>query len=173
MAVLWSEERPVFAGDHVSFSDIVFEPKPVQRPHPPLWFGGRSAAALRRALRLGDGWSPDGAQSGAGPWLSRVEDLPSFIEQVAADAGLDVPQAFDLAAPLALTLFDADHRLIDQPVDLSTPQAQVDRIGELQKLGVTWTAMPTIDTMMRSIDEYLEHIERWADEVMAAFRSAA
>jgi probable F420-dependent oxidoreductase len=170
MKLLWTSDQPVFSGAYVRFSGVLFEPKPVQTPHPPLWFGGRSAAALRRALRLGDGWSPDGAQSGAGPWLSRVEDLPSFIEQVAVGSGLEVPERFDIAAPLALTLFDEDHRLIEQSVDLSTPQAQVDRIGELHELGVTWTAMPPVDQVMRSKDEYLDHVEQWAAEVIAPCR---
>lgn len=167
MKVLWREEHPEFAGEYVAFSGVRFEPKPVQRPHPPLWFGGRSAPALARALRLGDGWAPDGAQSGRGPWLSALEALPSFLDEVATSAGVDVPARFDIAAPLALTMFDADHRLIEQTVDLSSPQAQVDRIGALQQIGVTWTAMPPVATVLRSIDEYLEHLERWADEVMA------
>ncbi len=67
-------------------------------------------------------------------------------------------------------MFDADHRLIAKPVDLAAPQAQVDRIGELHELRVTWTAMPSIDKVMRSIDEYLEHIEAWATEVIAPYR---
>jgi alkanesulfonate monooxygenase SsuD/methylene tetrahydromethanopterin reductase-like flavin-dependent oxidoreductase (luciferase family) len=40
----------------VSFGPLAFEPKPVQKPHPPIVFGGESAAALRRAAALGDGW---------------------------------------------------------------------------------------------------------------------
>jgi probable F420-dependent oxidoreductase len=55
MKALWSDAEHVsFDGREVSFRDVVFAPKPRQRPHPPLWFGGRSAPALRRALRLGD-----------------------------------------------------------------------------------------------------------------------
>jgi probable F420-dependent oxidoreductase len=171
MKVLWCDEQPSFAGTYTSFDDVVFAPRPVQRPHPPLWFGGRSAAAASRALRLGDGWAPDGAQSGKGPWLTRVEDLRAFLAQVAEQIGCDVPEHFDIAAPLALTLFDEDHRLLAPSVDLSTPQAMVDRIGELEQLGVTWTAMPHITTRLGSIDEYVEHVERFATEVMQPFRA--
>jgi probable F420-dependent oxidoreductase len=55
---LWTSETPRFAGAHVSFDDIRFEPKPVQKPRPPIWVGGESPAALRRVARLGDGWYP-------------------------------------------------------------------------------------------------------------------
>jgi alkanesulfonate monooxygenase SsuD/methylene tetrahydromethanopterin reductase-like flavin-dependent oxidoreductase (luciferase family) len=47
--VLWTEDRPRFGGDWVEFDQIIFEPKPVQKPHPPIWVGGASAPALRRA----------------------------------------------------------------------------------------------------------------------------
>ena len=47
-------------GKHVSFADIRFEPKPVQKPRPPIWVGGEGRVALRRVARLGDGWYPVG-----------------------------------------------------------------------------------------------------------------
>jgi alkanesulfonate monooxygenase SsuD/methylene tetrahydromethanopterin reductase-like flavin-dependent oxidoreductase (luciferase family) len=46
---LWTNDDPVFEGDHCRFSDLTFAPKPVQKPHPPIWTGGESPAALRRA----------------------------------------------------------------------------------------------------------------------------
>jgi probable F420-dependent oxidoreductase len=52
---LWTQEEPRFAGRFASFSDIRFEPKPRQRPHPPIIIGGASPPALRRAARY-DGW---------------------------------------------------------------------------------------------------------------------
>jgi probable F420-dependent oxidoreductase len=55
---LWTKERPAYRGRHVSFSDVIFQPKPIQKPHPPIWVGGESPAALRRTLRLGDAWYP-------------------------------------------------------------------------------------------------------------------
>ena len=57
---LWTSDDPVFDGEYCSFSDIGFEPKPVQKPHPPLWIGGESPPALRRAGTLGDAWYPIG-----------------------------------------------------------------------------------------------------------------
>ena len=60
---LWTEENPRFAGRHVAFADILFAPKPVQKPHPPIWVGGESPPALRRAARLGDAWYPIGSNN--------------------------------------------------------------------------------------------------------------
>ena len=58
--ILWTEDEPRFEGKHVSFSNISFLPKPVQQPHPPIWVGGESPAALRRTARYGDVWFPIG-----------------------------------------------------------------------------------------------------------------
>src|SRR5207245_1549968 len=54
--VLWTEEVPRFAGRFAAFDGIRFEPKPRQRPHPPIAIGGRSPRALRRAARFASGW---------------------------------------------------------------------------------------------------------------------
>jgi len=53
---LWSEEVVEHRGEFFDFGPVMFEPKPVQRPWPPLHVGGESEAALRRAARYGDGW---------------------------------------------------------------------------------------------------------------------
>lgn len=56
LKALWTEEQPAFAGRHLAVSGVRFEPKPSQRPHPPIIVGGESPAALRRAATQGDGW---------------------------------------------------------------------------------------------------------------------
>ena len=57
---LWTSDNPSFSGKFCKFSDITFLPKPVQQPTIPIWIGGHSKQALRRAGRLGDGWHPIG-----------------------------------------------------------------------------------------------------------------
>jgi probable F420-dependent oxidoreductase len=61
--VLWTEASPKFSGRYTRFDGIVLEPKPVQRPHPPIWVGGEGPAALRRAARVGDAWYPIGSNN--------------------------------------------------------------------------------------------------------------
>src|SRR5881409_2101359 len=61
MKTLWTECPASFAGEFYRFEAIRCLPAPVQKPHPPIWVGGHSKAALRRVARLGDGWHPVGA----------------------------------------------------------------------------------------------------------------
>ncbi|HEX6312236.1 MAG TPA: TIGR03619 family F420-dependent LLM class oxidoreductase [Acidimicrobiia bacterium] len=53
---LWTEDEVAHEGEFFHFDSVAFEPKPVQRPWPPVLVGGESDAALRRAARAGDGW---------------------------------------------------------------------------------------------------------------------
>jgi probable F420-dependent oxidoreductase len=53
---LWSEAEVSHSGEFYEFDAVAFEPKPIQRPHPPIHCGGESDAALRRAVRSCDGW---------------------------------------------------------------------------------------------------------------------
>src|SRR5213594_1222534 len=58
---LWTQEPATFSGEFYQFNELHCLPHPVQKPHPPIWIGGHSPAALRRAARYGDGWHPVGA----------------------------------------------------------------------------------------------------------------
>ena len=58
---LWTKDDPQFDGKYVSFSGITFLPKPVQKPYPPIWIGGQSKPAIRRAAQIGNCWHPVGA----------------------------------------------------------------------------------------------------------------
>ncbi len=55
---LWTKDNPSFSGKYVKFSDVLFYPKPVQKPHPPLWIGGERPVALRRTIKFADCWYP-------------------------------------------------------------------------------------------------------------------
>ena len=90
MQALWTQEEPQVAGTYFTFHGMTFSPKPVQRPYPPIWIGGSSRAAIRRAARVGDGWQPIRLSPEA---LHRgVENL----RQHAAELGRDVS---NLACP--------------------------------------------------------------------------
>jgi alkanesulfonate monooxygenase SsuD/methylene tetrahydromethanopterin reductase-like flavin-dependent oxidoreductase (luciferase family) len=55
---LWTEETPIYKGKYYSISKTPFWPKPVQKPHPPIWFGGSSNAIIDATARYGDGFLP-------------------------------------------------------------------------------------------------------------------
>jgi probable F420-dependent oxidoreductase len=62
---LWTESPASFSGEFYAFEPLWCLPQPVQKPHPPIWVGGHSRAALRRTARYGDGWHPVGANPAA------------------------------------------------------------------------------------------------------------
>jgi probable F420-dependent oxidoreductase len=90
----WEQERATFDGRLVQFRDVTIAPRPRQRPRPPIWVGGNSRAAVRRAARHADGWIP---------WLI----APAEFGRLGADARElreRAPDAapFELVAPLSV-----------------------------------------------------------------------
>lgn len=55
---LWTEPSVTFAGKYYQLDDVGMKPAPFQRPHPPIWVGGRSEAALRRTAKYAQAWAP-------------------------------------------------------------------------------------------------------------------
>ena len=65
MRALWTEPRVTFEGRFWQLTDAAMEPKPLQRPHPPIWFGASHPDALRRAVKFGDGFFGAGSTTTA------------------------------------------------------------------------------------------------------------
>jgi probable F420-dependent oxidoreductase len=88
---LWSSEIASFDSESVTFQDVHTGARPARDPHPPIWVGGQSPAALRRAAELGDAWHPQSVplawiEASALPELARLADAaqdPSAIEHPA------------------------------------------------------------------------------------------
>jgi probable F420-dependent oxidoreductase len=78
LKTLWTDNDPRFEGEFTRFGDVLFGPKPVQPGGPPIWIGGPSQAALRRAATLADGWHPVAAT---------LEDYASGMETIQSMAG--------------------------------------------------------------------------------------
>lgn len=81
---LWTRDAPRFDGKYASFDNVTFLPKPLQKPHPPIWVGGESPAALRRTVALGDAWYPIGSNPQF--LLNTLERFASGVERLRADA---------------------------------------------------------------------------------------
>jgi probable F420-dependent oxidoreductase len=80
MKLLWTQPRATITGDFWRFENVPMEPKPVQQPHPPLWFGARDAIGLRRATRHGQGWMGAGSSSSA-DFAQQLGLLRRFLEE--------------------------------------------------------------------------------------------
>lgn len=84
MKALWTAPRASISGEFWRFADVSMEPKPVQKPHPPLWFGAREPIALKRAARLGDGWMGAGSSSSA-DFIKQVGILRNCLDEERRD----------------------------------------------------------------------------------------
>ena len=97
MRAAWCDPDPAYNGDYIKFAGVDTDPRPMQKPHPPIWIGGESLPAMRRAVALGDGWYPFGnnpkfRMDKLGTYAARLAKL----HQLAEEAGRD-PTSIDLA----------------------------------------------------------------------------
>ena len=102
---LWTKDDPKFEGKYVNFSDITFLPKPVQKPYPPIWIGGQSKPAIRRAAQIGDCWHPVGAIPAAPLEPEELAENLVLLYQYAEKAGRD-PATIQVS--VKAPLYDAD-----------------------------------------------------------------
>jgi probable F420-dependent oxidoreductase len=162
MIELWTSEQPAFKGDYVSFDDIVFEPKPVQRPYPPIVVGGDSRPAMRRAARH-DGWFP---------FMVAPEKLPERLDYIRSQPGFETrTRPFDVVKGVGTIRIGRNHRVLNESGRADAPegaQATVDAICALRELGVTWTSVPV--PPLRTMTEYIEHLQWVGEEIMPACR---
>ena len=84
MKALWQEESVDFEGSFATLSGVKMEPKPVQKPHPPLWFGARAPDALRRTARLADGWMGAGSSTNEA-FIRERGELMQMLEEEGRD----------------------------------------------------------------------------------------
>lgn len=97
---LWTEDVASFDGKYVSYSGVDTAPRPLRKPHPPIWVGGASDAALRRTIRLGDAWHPIRFQKA---WL--IDEGIPRLRQLAEEEGGAMPA---LCPRIRLRILDGD-----------------------------------------------------------------
>ena len=82
---LWTSPTPTFQGEYFQVDQVTFSPMPVQQPYPPIWIGGRSRRAVRRAVALEDFWHPTQLPP---PELSILVD---YMKRHSASVGRETP----------------------------------------------------------------------------------
>ena len=102
---LWTNDDPTFEGKYVNFSNITFLPKPVQKPYPPIWIGGQSKPAIRRAAQIGDAWHPVGAIPAAPLEPEELAENLVLLHDYAEKAGRDPSQ---IQVSVKAPLYDAN-----------------------------------------------------------------
>jgi probable F420-dependent oxidoreductase len=166
---LWTSDNPSFNGKYVRFSDISFTPKPVQKPHPPIWVGGESPHALRRAATLADGWYPLGGNprfpvATAEQFSEAVARLGRYAEEAGRD-----PSEIDLAYSGG---WDDGPGTRDRPEDerrlfTGSPEQVAGDIHTFAEIGVSHMR---VGFSGGSLSETLESMDRFASDVAPLVR---
>ena len=129
---LWTDEPAEYHGKYVDFDASYLRPKPVQKPHPPIFIGGDSNASVKRVIRHGAGWISNPLP---------VERLSQRIGQMREGAGHDVPLA-----------------MFGTPVDPDYWRAAED-LG-FGRLALSLPTRPH-DESLRLLDDYAEHVAKY------------
>lgn len=180
---LWTESNVTHEGKHYQFTDVTMEPRPIQKPHPPIVVAGRSEAAQRRAGRLGDGYMP---------YLfspERYEKGAAVVQAAAADSGRDlaaenfdwsiylfVAAAKDMesarktaAAQLQLRYQQPFEHLVDKYCAMGPPDDCAARIVDFAKAGAReFILVPLVEPG----GDYLGTLQHYAEEIVPRVKKA-
>ena len=157
MIELWTKDDPVFEGEFVNFKDCGFNPRPIQQPRIPIWFGGDAPAVQRRVAKFGDGWSP---------FRTPPETFPDCIDYIKSQPEYDGrPLEFFFA--LEMLNVGAHHEILDDPRAPGTSDAQkiIDQIGWLKELGITETIVP-LPPGLTDAQAWIDRQKWVAEEIM-------
>jgi probable F420-dependent oxidoreductase len=141
LKMLWTNDRASFQGRYVAFTAVHTAPRPVRTPHPPIWVGGGSDAAMRRAIRHGDAWHPIRIRL---DWL-RHTGLPR-LRQIADAEGRPVPA---LCPRIRL-------RLTDTPLP---DDQRVAGEGTLSQVRADLEALQQLDAQYVLLDTFHDDVE--------------
>ncbi|MER3421587.1 MAG: LLM class F420-dependent oxidoreductase [Chloroflexota bacterium] len=139
---LWTKDDPSFEGRYYRLGNVACYPRPAQQPHPPIWIGGNTEPALRRAARLGDAWH------GAGSTPEEVAAAAEKLRAYAREAGR-APEAVAVTVRTGLPAGE-------------DPDAVLERMRRYQDAGVSHLCL---ETSFRDMARAYETLERFAREV--------
>ena len=168
MKQAWTGESVTFEGAGFRAGGNTMLPKPRQLPHPPIWIGGNSRRAVRRAVELADGWSPfpNPARTAARTRTAPLETAADLAEQLVYAA--EYATSIGRTEPLTVAFIPAG--LLMTGRDGVDEDAVVASIGELAAIGVHWV---TVALPGDTRDEQLAAIERFGSVVLAAVADRA
>ena len=163
---LWTTEVSTFKGKYCQFSNVMSLPKPVQKPHPPIWVGGESPAALRRTAEMADGWYP--VSSNPQYPLGEPEQLEEGLRRLASyarRAGRD-PAEIDVVYKtynyhLKKGVGDSGRHSNHRLPFTGSPDEIASDIRRYEKMGVTYLVTNGFRTGA-SLEEGLSHLEDMA-----------
>ena len=155
MIELWTKENPEFEGKYVSFKDVAFEPKPIQKPHVPIWMGGDADGALKRTARFASGWWP---------FLTKPEHIPARLDFIKSQPTFK-GGPFEVMYGTSTSRVGEGHVVLDDPNARPGMSAQeiIDRLGWFKELGVTMSSVPI--PAVKDIEAYLDYAQWVIEEI--------
>ncbi|MCB0978151.1 MAG: TIGR03619 family F420-dependent LLM class oxidoreductase [Acidimicrobiales bacterium] len=148
----FAEDFPTLPGPRWPAADMGQHPRPVQEDGPPIWIGGSSPAAIRRAAQRGDGWLPQGPVT---------PELVSEIGRLRAEAGRKDP--FDIGALMGPVYVGDPDWDLGGPALTGSADKIAHVLGKLAGLGV---AQVQVRPRSRSVEELVEQIGLFGSEVI-------
>ena len=151
-----------FTGQFYKYADIRAEPFPLQKPHPPIWVGGHSRAALRRTARHGDGWHPVGAIAASPLPPQEMRAHLGTLKQMAEAEGRDFA---GLTISYKAPLYDTG---IPSPDGSRRPfsGAPDDIASDISTFAAIGVHELIFDFRGQSVAESIERLQRFATEVV-------
>jgi probable F420-dependent oxidoreductase len=148
----FAEDYATLPGPRWPAADLGQQPRPVQEDGPPIWVGGSSPAAIRRAAQRGDGWLPQGPTT---------PELVERIRHLRDEAGRH--DAFDIGALVGATFVGEPTWDLDGPGLTGPPEKLAHVLGKFRAMGV---GQVQVRLRSRSVDELVEQIERFGADVI-------
>ncbi len=160
----WSGEEIHLEGRYFRAVGNVLAPRPLQRPHPPIWVGGNSQQAIRRAVERGDGWSPfpNPSASAAHTRTAAIESHAELAERIAY--AREHADRIGRTEPL-----DVCYALGSRAAGAFDVNAVRDSVRALAALGVTWA---TVRLTAPSRDELVAEVARLGGEILPVAHAA-
>jgi probable F420-dependent oxidoreductase len=158
----WSERSVTLAGRDYEATGNTMLPRPMQRPHPPIWIGGNSMMAIRRAVRHGQGWSPfpvPAAYAGR-TRTAAIEDVSALGARIGVMR--DIAKSEGREEPLDVN-FVPFGRGMNSTGALDVPALR-DQFAELEAAGVTWVS---VGLPGKSRAAYLESVEQFGEDLIS------
>ncbi len=137
MKALWTQPRVSFDGEFWQLSDAAMEPKPAQKPYPPLWFGGSARSALRRAVRLGDGFFGAGSSP-----VEAFAGQVRIVREALAETGRPAAE-FRIAKRLYIAV-DPDAGRARQRMDAALERLYGRRVAPIEAAAVAGTVQDCV-----------------------------